>query len=229
MKPKVRKIYPKVLALLAIPFILSGCARDVECNTGESHVHKYMGSNKRGTIVNYFDSEAEYIEDQYQDVNYDTFRYYRKDDYIEITKEDENFYKAKGKMFKGTDNWDFLYSIMVAKQDYLEYSSNEDIFEYWVKQKPAKRHFTGNVRVTHYQYCGHKLTYKDGKWVNERSPFVDDIRDIIDEYPYFEIDCYRQVQKEYYTNKDALDTITLEDFDEFTRPDLSNTSMSNAK
>ena len=29
MKPKVRKIYPKVLALLAIPFILSGCAKNV--------------------------------------------------------------------------------------------------------------------------------------------------------------------------------------------------------
>ena len=224
-KPNVRKIYRKILALLAIPFILTGCAKDMDCNIEESHVHKYTGSNKRGTIVNYFNSEAEYIDDLYQDVEHDKFRYYREEDYIEITKEDKSFYEAKNTMFKGEDNWDFLYSLMVGKHDYLEYESNEDIFEEWVKQKPKQRYFTGKVRVTHYRFCGHKLTYKDGKWINERSPFVDDIRDIIDEYPYFEIDCYKQFQKEYRVSKESLDTITLEDVDEFNQPDLSNKDL----
>ena len=58
MKPKVRKIYKQVLALIAIPFILTGCKK-ADCSIPERHVHKYVGSNKRGTITNYFDSEDE--------------------------------------------------------------------------------------------------------------------------------------------------------------------------
>lgn len=227
MKPKVRKIYKQVLALIAIPFILTGCKK-ADCSIPERHVHKYVGSNKRGTITNYFDSEDEKYEDYYQDGHNQYFIYQRQDDYLEITKEDEEFYKAKGKMFKGEDNWDFLFSLMSGKKDHIEYCSESDdgfgnASSSWFTSKPSG--FNGRIRIYHYRFCGHRLVYKDGKYINERSPFVDDIREIIDEYPYFEIDCYKQVYKEYEVDRDKLSSIRLEDYDEFQGPDLENSEL----
>ena len=227
MKPKVRKIYKQVLALIAIPFILTGCKK-ADCSIPERHVHKYIGSNKRGTITNYFDSEDEKYEDYYQDGHNQYFIYQRQDDYLEITKEDEEFYKAKGKMFKGEDNWGFLFSLMSGKKDHIEYCSESDdgfgnASSSWFTSKPSG--FNGRIRIYHYRFCGHRLVYKDGKYINERSPFVDDIREIIDEYPYFEIDCYKQVYKEYEVDRDKLSSIKMEDYDEFQGPDLGNKEL----
>ena len=73
-KPKIRKVYKQVLALIAIPFILTGC-KNVECDINERHVHKYVGSNKRGTIVNYLDCEENVYKDYYEDVHYNCFEY----------------------------------------------------------------------------------------------------------------------------------------------------------
>ena len=63
-KPKVRKVYLKILAILACPFFLSGCM-DADCKIPDYHVHKYVGKIRRGykgydekhTIINYFNSE----------------------------------------------------------------------------------------------------------------------------------------------------------------------------
>ena len=230
MKPKVRKIYPKVLTLLAIPFILSGCARNVECNVPERHVHKYVGSNNKGTVTNYFDSEGEYIRVGYTDGDFQTFYYYRKDDYIDISKDDERFYEIKGYyLFDGRENWDYLYNVMATKKDFLEYQYQYDDGlggwnRSWTTNK-KKNNLTGKVRVCHYQFCGHKLEYKDGRWINTRSPFVDDIRQIIDEYPYFELDCYKVAKKEYTFDKKQVKDIKIEDINEFNHPDLENKDL----
>ncbi len=226
-KPRIRKVYKQVLALIAIPFILTGC-KNVECDINERHVHKYVGSNKRGTIVNYLDCEENIYNDYYEDVHYRCFEYQKQNDYIEITKEDEGFYEAKGDMFRGEDNWDFLFSLMSGKKDHIEYCSEYDdgfgnAGESWSTSKPSG--FNGKIRIYHYRFCGHRLVYKDGKWINERSPFVDDIREIINEYPYFEIDCYKQVYKEYRVDRRQLNSIKIEDYDEFTGPDLSNKEL----
>ena len=225
---KVRKAYLKLLALLPIPFILAGCGKKADCNIPGGHVHRYVGSNNRGTIETYLDSEYENVEVGYQDVDNKTFYFERQDDYIDITDDDSDFYKAKGTMFKGEDNWEFLYSIMAGKKDFLSYQYDDLFDTYWSKEL-EKSGFTGKVRVYHYQFCGHKLYYKDGKWINERSPFVDDIREIIDEYPYFEIDCYKQVYKQYKFNKREVKDIKLENIDEFTGPDLENKELYNIK
>ena len=227
-KIKVRRIYKQLLSLIAIPFLLSGCESN-NCDITERHVHKYVGSNKRGTIVNYLDSENPTIYNEYQDVNNYTFEYKKQNEYIEITKDDEEFYKVKGTMFYGPDNWDLLYNIMSGKKDYIEYeytySDGEDTYHRWNRNAKDNRNYTGKVRVTHYRFCGHKIVYKDGKYINVRSPFVDDIREIIDEYPYFEIDCYKQFTKDYKYGKKEVRNIRLEDVDEFKGPDLSNKEL----
>ena len=235
MKPKVRKIYRSIIALLTIPFILTGCSDREKCDIDGLHVHKYVGTSNRGTVTNYYNSEDKYIGYHYEDGSYKAFHYERTDEYIPITKEDESFYKTmyEQALFNGKDNWDYLFNIMKAKKDYLEYEyeySNEDgTFYDWHRDK---NHYwnTGKVRVNHYRFCGHRLTYKNGKWVNERSPFVDDIRDIIDEYPYFELDCYKVVHKDYKFKKKELANLKVSDVSEFKKPDLDNSELySNSK
>ena len=230
-EPKIRKVYKKILALAIVPFILTGCSQNNDCKVSESHVHKYIGSDKRGTVVNYINSEDQTISQGYEDVSSKYINYEKQDDYLTITKEDERFYNAKGSiLFKGEDNWPYLFKIMSSKKDHLEYYCKYDDglggWSYrWETKKPSKYYFAGQVRVYHYRFCGHKLIYKDGEWFDQRSPFVDDIRSIINEYPYFQLDCYMQVYKDYKVDEKDLNNIKLEDFDEFTGPDLDNPDL----
>ena len=226
-KPKIRKVYKQVLALITIPFILTGCKK-IDWDLTKRHVHKYVGSNNKGTIVNYFDSEYETVRDSYEDVYLHDFHYNRQDEYIEITKEDEEFYKVKNKRFYGPDNWNFLYNVMNSKRDYIEYeyttTDGDDTFYHWHRDRNYRSN-TGKVRIYHYRFCGHRFVYKNGKWIDERSPFVDDIRDIINEYPYFEIDCYKRVHKDYKVDKKKLANLKIEDINEFKQPDYANKEL----
>ncbi len=246
-KPRVRKVFKKVLAILICPFILTGCF-DSDCKIDEYHVHKYIGSIRRGykgddknhTIINYFDSEGltkykeEWLEEERMSDRYYPFElsYRWQEDSIEITKDDLEFYKVKGDLFDGKENWDFLYSVMARMKDYLEFyyyrTDGESTWEGWITD-PRYSDNTGDVRVRHMRYFGYKIEYKDGKYVKKRSPLVDDIRDIIDEYPYFDIECYKAVYKEYKFKEKDLPKIKLEDINEFRSPDLSNKELNNTK
>lgn len=226
---KVKRVYLKLLALLPIPFLLTGCTNEVDCNIPNDHVHKYIGSNNRGTVETYLNSEYEQHEVSYEDGSLKFFKYVRKDDYLDITYDDKSLYEAKETMFIGKENWDYLFNIMKAKRDFIKYeyewNDGEDWHYDWTTKKPSKYDYNGRLRVYHYQFCGHRLVYKNGKWVNERSPFVDDIRDIIDDYPYFELDCYRTVYKTYNIKYDKLKDLKLEDIDEYKQPDLSTNEL----
>ena len=46
-KPKIRKVYLKILAILPIPFLLTGCF-DADCKIPDYHIHKYVGKIRRG-------------------------------------------------------------------------------------------------------------------------------------------------------------------------------------
>ena len=59
---KVKRVYLKLLALLPIPFLLTGCTNEIDCNIPNDHVHKYIGSNNRGTVETYLNSEYEQHE-----------------------------------------------------------------------------------------------------------------------------------------------------------------------
>ena len=54
-KPRVRKVYLKLLSLLAIPFFLGGCAPKSDCKLGKNHVHKYV--NRNNGVISYINSE----------------------------------------------------------------------------------------------------------------------------------------------------------------------------
>ena len=236
-KPKIRKIYKQVLALIAIPFILTGCGKKSDCDIKEAHVHKYV--NNKNKLVTYMKSENM----GYRDYDWQS-------DYIEITKDDENFFKTKGDLFYGPDNWNYLYNKMAARKDYLEfyyeYTTDDYISVidedgndngYWTTtthsgwtNNPNDSDNTGRMRICHHRYYGYRIVYQNGKYVKEKSPLVDDIKDIVYDYPYFEEDCVKIVNKEYRFDRKDLPKLTTSDFDVFKGPDLSNKELtSNTK
>ena len=198
---KVKKLMPKVVALLFIPFILTGCGKKSDCDIKERHVHLYTKNTNKGKIEKYLDSE------KLTQGNYNWNK-----DCIEITSEDEEFYRAKGDLFVGADNWEYLFNTMKENsKDYLEFyyhytttsvvkagkSTITQIHHHsgW-DTDPEHRGVTGEVRVCHNRYYGYNIVLMDGKYVKVQSPIVDDIREIINDYPYFSEECIETVYKE---------------------------------
>ena len=236
---KVKKIMPRVVALLFIPFILVGCSKKSDCDVKARHVHLYKKNARNAVIQTYLNSEDMRTYDGYN---------WNKE-YIEVTTEDLEFYKTKEKLFDGALNWDYLYNIMKSQKDYLEfyYYYTEDYYVsctdedgnecgYWATdthqgwtQNPNYRGVTGKVRVVHSRFFGYRIVKKDGKYVLEKSKSVDDIRDVIQNYPYFSEECINKVNREYQVDRNKLSSLKVQDLDEFTGPDLSNTSISKAK
>ena len=101
---KVRKVLPMIASLLAIPFIISGCAQRSDCDVKEKHVHLYKISDVNGVFYTYLDNEA--LEFNARDWKGDvTVNYKWQPDYIIVTDEDLQFYHSKDDFFEGEKNW----------------------------------------------------------------------------------------------------------------------------
>ena len=228
-----------VSSFLATTMFLSGCGKKAECDVPSRHVHKYTKEVTDDiTIEKYLDSE--YLRTSGYDWN---------EEYIEITKDDEALYKATKGLFVGKDNWDYLYNQMATHHDYLEF-----YYEYWTDEVRTRTNSegeietytervhhsgwhtnakdsdnTGETRLYHHRYIGYRVVYNNGKYKLEQSRAVDDIREIIDDYPYFKENCITKVYETFRFNRRDLPSLRPEDFDVFTGPDLTNTSLYNAK
>ena len=238
-KQKLEKLGALVLSL---SLFLSGCAEKATCLLPFKHVHKYVKEDEKGnSIVRYIESEKD-----------DDDGYKRLDEYIEISKEDEEIYKLldKKNLFVGKDNWDYLYNLMSDNQDYLEYYyimdntqiyNGKDIYGRTIKKK-MKHHYegwhtipdiiynTGDVRVCHHKYFGYAIERKNGKLELVKSPLVDDIREIIDDFPFYGTDCCEIVYENYTISKDILNAVSVNDFTtNFGYPNLENKSMHTGK
>ena len=53
---KIKKIYKQILALIAIPFILSGCSKKSDCDVKARHVHLYTKNARNAVIQTYLNS-----------------------------------------------------------------------------------------------------------------------------------------------------------------------------
>ena len=241
-KIKVRKVLPIIVSLVAIPFILTGCAQRSACDVKKQHVHLYKISDVNGVFYTYLDNEA--LEFNARDWKGDvTVNYKWQPEYIEVTDEDLSFYHSKDDFFEGRPNWKYLFNMMQRKsKDYLEFyyhyttTSTIKSGKSYVTQThhhrgwdtdPTHRGVTGDVRLCHNKYYGYKVVLKNGKYERIQSPLVDDFRDIIDEYPYFDNTCYETVYKEYDFTKDTsiLRKLNVKDFDYFDGPDLTNSDI----
>ena len=218
---------------LGVPLV--GCAEKAECEIPESHVHLYVKELEDGTNIETY-RQSEHVEWK---------GYQRYDDYITITKEDEKIYKALKGRFEGQSNWDYLYNQMASKPDFLEFYyryTTTQVYTTRVNGKtqvrtrtvthsgwtdnPNRAHNNGDVRICHYKYYAYKLVYNNGKYKLEKSPLVDDIREIIFEYPYFDEECWEIDYEEFEFDKDKLDTLTPDnEHNKFNHPDLENKDL----
>lgn len=233
-KPRVRKVYLKLLSLLAIPFFLGGCAPKSDCKLGKNHVHKYV--NRNNGVISYINSE---------NLSYGDFDW--QEEYIEINIDDQAFYEAKKSMFYGPDNWEYLYNVMSSKHDYLQFyyeyttddtitmvdaDGNVSVFPSTTTHtgwstNPNDSDNTGRMRICHNRFYGYNIVYnhETKKYEKVKSPLVDDIREIINDYPYFDKECSAVVSNEYKFDRKQLPSLKLSDFNDFTGPDLENKEM----
>lgn len=229
------KIAPYVLVT---GMIISGCGEKSECELPTRHVHKYIKQI----------SDDIKIEKYMDDERLNIYGYKWTDNYIEITKNDEKIYKIiDGKnLFEGKNNWEYLYNMMASHHDYLEFYYEYTTIETYtvtdsegnvqVKTRtvehngwhtdPYDSDNTGKTRLYHHRYYGYRIVNNNGKFRIETSPAVDDVREIIYDYPYFKEDCVTEVYEQFKFSKRELPYLSPEDFDVFEGPDLENKDLS---
>ena len=232
-KFKLQRVVPY---LLISSMLLTGCGKKSECDLPTRHVHLYTKDiNNDITISRYLDSEYEEMGS-----------YTWNEDYFEITKTDEQLYNLLNSkdLFNAYDNWDYLYYEMSHNHDYLEFyysyyttetytetddegnevTYTEEVHHTGWTEDPTYWHNTGDTRLNHHRYFGYRVIYKNGKFELERSRLVDDVREIMDDYPYVYEKGYTEVSEDFYFPEYQLPHLSPDDFNVFDHPDLSNTT-----
>ena len=226
--------------VLITSMLLTGCGKKSDCSDPTSHVHLYTKNYSNGiTISTYFDDE-----------HLTRSGYEWHPDCIYINEDDESFYKEKNSrnLFeaKDEDNFRYLYRLMASKHDYLMfyYEYDEEI-EYTTKDEDGNEvkhketvhrdgwtsnaydsNNTGKTMLCHYRYFAYRILFDEAKhnFYLDRSHAVDDIRNVLIDYPYTCEDCTDVVSETYYFSRWELPHLNAEDFDRFNQPDLSNTT-----
>lgn len=202
----------KKLLLGALALTLAGatgCGKKADCDIEEAHVHLY--TNEEGY--------TRYINKEY--IKYDG--YTRSDDYIEIGgKEDLYKFLDKNNLLRIEDNLDIILDKQKENTDYIEYRYSytyyNPISHYtyigdtfilyytyipipsysWTSNK-SHINLTGEQRLCHYVYTAYKIGKDDkGNYVLIPSEQVDDITEIMDEYPYIKEKYYKTVDSNGY-------------------------------
>lgn len=224
-----------ISSLILGSLLLTGCGEKSECDLPTRHVHKYVKYLNDGTsITKYLDSESLY-----------DFGYNWTSDYVLINKIDEKFYDTTEDLFLGRDNWDYLYNVMAAQKDYLEFFYEYDTVETYTETdiegntetktrivhhegwhtNPYDSDNTGKVRLYHHRFVGYKVVYRKNRFELVASRPVDDIRQIMEEYPYFGENCVTTVYEQFKFSRWELPDLSPDDFDTFNHPDLENKTM----
>ena len=226
-------------ALLSLLLLLSGRGEKSECELPTRHVHKYTKRANNGiTITRYIESE---------DLRLQGYKW--NEDHININTIDaDRFKELEGKKLFNCDrnsnlcedNWNYLCNLMRNNHDWLEFyyhytelvtktrtNSDGDLETYtetethsgWTTD-PDYVHNTGEVRLYHHRYCGYRFIFENGEFKLDRSKAVDDIQDIIDDYPYFGEKCAVHVYKDFSFNTRDLSNLSPDQFDVFDQPNL---------
>lgn len=169
--------------------------------------------------------------------------YTKKDDFLPTTAFDlEAFDKLDDHhLFDGIDNLDYIHYQIKHNRDYLEfYYYYEET--YYVEDEDGKkvkktdtysgwstnshhRGVTGKTRVYHTRYYAYKLVYREGKLELEKSNDVDDVREILSEYPYISENTNHEVYETFYFSEFELPFLDIEDFDPFYTPTVENNPL----
>mgnify|MGYP007069843889 CR=1 FL=1 len=232
-KFKLQKIVPY---MLISSMLLTCCGKKSDCTLPTRHVHLYTKEITSDiTISKYSDSEYE-----------KNSGYSWQDEYLEITKIDEELYQLldRNGLFNGLDNWNYLYYEMSNNHDYLKFYYEYDTIETYTTTdekghtethtrtvhhdgwhtNPNDSDNTGKTRLYHHKYYAYRVIYENGEFKLDRSPYVDDIREVLSEYPYVPENGSHEVYEQFKFNRSELKYLTPEQFTTFNHPDLSNTT-----
>ena len=193
-----------VLALSLCTTTLTGCAKKAECNIKTPHAHLYR--NEQGY--------TRYIAKE--NLNYEGYEY--TVDHIPIEGEEKLYeFIDKKDLINIHDNLDVILAIQEKNKNFKEYrysytymQENRRViivgkipvtrYSYtpttrysWTKNlaQPEK---TGEERDCHYVYIAYKIEKdENGKYVLIPSEYIDDIRQVMDEYPYIKKQFYKVV------------------------------------
>jgi len=183
---------------------------NVGCKISGKHVHLYQKIVDGHPINSYILGEKKNV-DGYRITN----RFMRSDRfYNEILK-----ILNKNDLFRCEQNLDYLYYQNTNKISYLEYEYNYVDFDIkfeldeegyliplvatvvhkgWHENGDDKNN-TGKVRECKKKFFGYKIVMKKNKPVLVKSPLVDNIKVLFNEYPYFSEKCYEVVVSEVPT------------------------------
>lgn len=173
---------------------LSGCS-DSNCEIPNRHIHMFV--NDEG-YIRYIESEKDSVDNYLK--SYNT---------REITGEEGSLYKFLNKkgLFRIDENIDLILSQQESNKEFTayEYSKSEltvvgkiisSTTNYYWTNDPDHESLTGKEEDVHYIYQAYKVE-KDhnGKYQLVPSPLVEDITEVMDEYPYVREEFYIMVDK----------------------------------
>ena len=233
----LRKVLP---TLLFTSIILSGCtnvkAATSNCDISEPHVHTYTKVMDNGHMVKTDMASEALVKNGYN---------WTENCYA-VSPEEAAIYQfmALNKVFLGRENWDYLFAQMAHSHDYMEY-----YYEYYTPDTIEKEGYmgekyiahinrkhcgwtknshsdflTGRTRIYHHQFYGYKIVKENGRFYLEKSPLVDDIREILDAYPFYSEYCVETVYAEIDLSKSEMARLTPNDFTIFDHPNLTQRS-----
>lgn len=193
----------------------SGCAKS-DCSVGDDHVHLYTK-----------DGYVRYIQSEY--LTCDGFSWNEEYRYLNRKEIELQQFLDKKNLFRIDLNTQKIQSVLEQREDYFEYEYKYDSWDTettydYVKEeyvtKPVRVtkeawttdanhiNLTGLARLCHpvYQACKVEKNEK-GKYKLIRSDMVDNVLDIMDEYPYIDKNYCKTL---YYTYMSLYETVRYE-------------------
>lgn len=183
---------------------LTSCGLNVKCELPNKHAHMYV--NEDG-YVRYIASE---------DSSYDG--YARSYNYRELSEEDSQLYKFLNRngLLRIDENIDLILEQQERNMPFIAYeyaktelaSVGRALFTttryYWTYDSEATN-LTGKEKEVHYLYQAYKVEKNEkGKYILVSSDMVEDITEVMEDYPYVKRDYY-VVADEHNVKVDVTD------------------------
>lgn len=160
------------LGLLTMGAITSGCAKNVDCNISDDHVHIYIDEDKK--LEKYILGEKDHKGD-----------YIRTNDYVLLDEEIKNM--CENDLLLVSDNIDYISKIIdnhkPSRKSYVYGYIYVNYWGYEWKEIPLDEYTTDKVKDITYNYKFYKINDKG----ELEYKYFDSLDDLDREYKYFKV------------------------------------------
>ncbi|MBP5678691.1 MAG: hypothetical protein J6X28_02555 [Bacilli bacterium] len=163
---------------------LTGCSKKSNCKEKEYHVHRYV----KGNLVQYLHRE---------DLDYDGYHWTEG---VYFTDPDFFEYMEQNKLLEVLANKEYIEQVQNSQSDYLEYEYQDKNTKGWTTD-PTHPGLTGEVRNCHPMHFAYDVEKdENGNRKLVKSPLVENIIDVEEDYPMFTEDFTEIVRTEVKEN-----------------------------